>query len=71
MFFVVIKHIDTTSRPKGKRFDTIVTEVSKPNKEKAWKLVLDTQRKASNCSTIALVDIIVLDKNHKPVWQLH
>ena len=70
MFTVVIKHIDTAARPSGKRFDTIVTKVEKPTKAKAWKLVLDTQRKAANTPTIALVDIAVME-GYKTLWSLH
>lgn len=70
MFTVTIKHIDTAARPTGKRFDTITTKVEKSTKEKAWKLCLDTQRKAANTPTIALVNISVHDGT-KTVWTLH
>lgn len=71
MFTVVIDHIDTAARPNGKRFDVITTKVERPTKSKAWKLCLDTQSKASNTPTVALVNITVLDEDHVPVWSLH
>lgn len=71
-FTVVISFLDTAERkPDAKRFDVIVRKVEKPDRESAWRLCLDTQRKAANTPTIALVNIEVMEsKTHKPVWSL-
>lgn len=71
MYTVIIRHVDTSDRPNGKQFRVIMTEVQKDSKAKAWKLCLDTQRKAANSATIALVNLEVCDSNHKVVWSLH
>ena len=68
MFTVTISFVDT-SNPKRKRFDRIIAKVEKPTREAAWKLVCDTQRKASNTPTIALINISV--NGPETYWSLH
>ena len=71
MFYVVIKYIDVANaKPNRKRFDIEQKTVTRDSRESAWKLCLDTQRKAHNTPTVALVDIIVKDQDHVPVWTL-
>lgn len=71
MYTIVIKFIDVSNaKPNRKRFDIEQETVTRDSRESAWKLCLDTQRKAHNTPTVALVDIIVRDPNNVTVWTL-